>query len=128
MTKLILLILVGLGAALYFPDSRQFLAERSMPLLNPVFRWQTADEMDQIVRDLRTYEQEHYNQLPARDEWGAFLERTYSGDQTVDSWGSRYHYMFQRDSFVIVSYGPDKVYGTDDDIRNGGIRAENRAR
>ncbi len=31
--------------------------------------------------------------------------------------------MIQRDSFLIISYGPDKIYGTEDDIRTGGIRA-----
>jgi hypothetical protein len=123
MGKLILLILAGLGAALYFPKSRAYVKEHAMPLMNPVLRWQTADEMDQIVRDLRTYEQEHANRLPTRDEWPDFLARTYSEAQTSDSWGSQYHYMLQRDSFIIVSYGPDRVYGTDDDIRNGGIQA-----
>lgn len=128
MGKLILLILVGLGAALYFPDSRQYLSDRAMPLLDPVFRWQTGDEMDQIVRDLRVYEQEHANRLPSRDEWPDYLARAYSESQASDSWGSPYHYMMQRDSFVIVSYGPDRIYGTDDDIRNGGLTAQARRR
>ena len=123
MGKLILLVLAGLGVALYFPTSRAYVKDRVMPLMTPVLRWQTSDEMDQIVRDLRTYEQEHANRLPTRDEWPDFLARTYSEAQTSDSWGSQYHYMIQRDSFIIVSYGPDRVYGTEDDIRNGGLQA-----
>jgi hypothetical protein len=126
MGKLILLVIAGLAAALYFPTSRAYMTEHAMPLMNPVLRWQTADEMDQIVRDLRTYEQEHANRLPTRDDWPDFLARTYREEETSDSWGSRYHYMLQRDSFIIVSYGPDRVYGTDDDIRNGGLQATAR--
>lgn len=123
MTKVILALLLALGVALYFPESRAVVAEYTIPLLNPVFRWQTADEMDQIVRDLRTYEQENYDQLPDRRQWPEYLERNYQGGDATDSWGSPYHFMIQRDSFLIISYGPDKIYGTDDDIRTGGIRA-----
>ena len=87
---------------------------------------QTQDEMEQIVRDLRTYEQEHYNQLPDSREWPEWLARNYQGGEATDAWGSQYHFMIQRDSFLIVSYGPDKVYGTDDDVRTGGLRASHR--
>lgn len=123
MFKIFMVILAAFAAAMYFPESRAVVKEKSMPLLNPAFRWQTSDEMEQIARDLRTYEQEHYDQLPDRREWPDYLERNYQGGEAVDSWGSQYHYMIQRDSFLIISYGPDKVYGTEDDIRTGGIRA-----
>lgn len=123
MTKVILVILVALGAALYFPQSREVVLEKTLPLLDPVFAWQTKDEMEQIARDLRTYENEHYDQLPDRREWPDYLERRYQGGEATDAWGSQYHFMIQRDSFLIISYGPDKIYGTEDDVRTGGIRA-----
>lgn len=126
MAKIFVVLLVGLGVALYFPRSRQYIYEKSMPVLNPALRWQTKDEMDQIVRDLRTYEQEHYDQLPDQREWPAWLAHNYQGGEATDAWGSQYHFMIQRDSFLIISYGPDKVYGTDDDIRSGGVRASSR--
>lgn len=126
MTKVFLVILLAFGVGLYFPESRAVMAEHAAPILNPVFEWQTKDEMEQIVRDLRTYEHENYDRLPDRREWPEYLERSYQGGEAVDSWGSPYHFMIQRDSFLIISYGADKIYGTDDDIRTGGIRAAAR--
>ncbi len=126
MTRLGLLILLGIVAAFYFPDSRRMIINSSGPVVNPVFRWQTTGEIDQIIRDLRSYESEHYNRLPDRREWGAWMEQTYHGQGRLDAWGTRYHFMTQRDSFYVVSHGPDRVYGTEDDVRRGGVQAAGR--
>lgn len=122
MTRVVLLVLMGVAVAFYFPDSRQMIIDRSGPVINPVLRWQTVGEIDQIIRDLRVHQHEHFNQLPGRREWGDWLERKYVGTAALDGWGSRYHFMTQRDSFYVVSYGPDRVYGTEDDVRKGGSR------
>ena len=126
MTRLVLLIALGIVAAFYFPDSRQMIINRSGPVVNPLFRWQTAGKIDQIIRDLRSYESENYNRLPDRREWGDWLEQNHAGPGGLDGWGTRYHFMTQRDSFYVVSYGPDRVYGTEDDVRRGGVRADSR--
>lgn len=123
MIKVFIVILLAAGVGLYFPESRAVMAQYARPLLNPVFGWQTKDEMEQIVRDLRTYEHENYDRLPDRRQWPEYLANNYQGGDATDSWGSDYHFMIQRDSFLIISYGPDKIYGTEDDIRTGGIRA-----
>ena len=126
MTKLVLMIILGLSAAMYFPDSRQMLLDTAAPVINPVLGWQTEGEIEKIIRDLRTHEQEHYNRLPDRREWRDWLARTYHGKVVEDSWGQPYHFLTQRDSFYVVSYGPDRTYGTIDDIRRGGVRANAR--
>ena len=126
MTRLLLMITLGLSVAWYFPDSRQMLINGSAPLVNPVLGWQASSELEKIVRDLRTYEQEHYNRLPDRRDWTDWMERTYQGKVGEDAWGQPYHFLMQRDSFYVVSHGPDRTYGTDDDIREGGIRATSR--
>lgn len=126
MARLGLLIVLAIVAAFYFPDSRRMIIDMSGPVVNPVFRWQTTGEIDQIIRDLRSYESEHFDQLPDRREWGSWLEQSYHGPAGMDGWGTRYHFMTQRDSFYVVSYGPDRVYGTEDDVRRGGVRADSR--
>lgn len=126
MTRLGLLIILGIVAAFYFPDSRQMIINKSRPIVNPLFRWQAAGEIDRIIRDLRTYESEHFDRLPNRREWREWLEQNIDGPGGLDGWGTRYHFMTQRDSFYVVSYGPDRVYGTEDDVRRGGVRADSR--
>ena len=45
MGKLVLIVLIGLGAALYFPDSREAIVQRSMPVLQPVLEWSAKGEI-----------------------------------------------------------------------------------
>ena len=46
----------------------------------------------------------------------------YLDDEPTDAWGSQFEYHYpgkkNADSFDIVSPGPDRVMGTNDDIRN----------
>lgn len=123
MGRLILLIILGLAVAMYFPDSRAMLAETAQPVLTPMFRWQTASATEKVVRELKTYEQEHYNQLPDRRQWPEWLEDRYGEAGALDAWGSRFHLQTTRDSFYVVSFGPDQIFGTEDDIKAGADRA-----
>ena len=38
-TRLVLLIILGFVAALYFPESRQMMYDNAMPVLQPVLIW-----------------------------------------------------------------------------------------
>lgn len=119
MSRLILMILLGLVAAYYFPDSRQMMLDAAEPVLQPVFRWQTKHEMEEVVRSIRTHERENYGTIPGRREWGEWLEINFVGDAGRDSWGQAYFLQARRDSFFIISSGPDMVYRTPDDIELG---------
>lgn len=119
MARLVLLIVLGLVAAFYFPDSRAWLLDAAEPGLDPLFRWQTTREAGEIVRGVRTYEREHHGTLPDRREWPEWLERNYLGDAGRDSWGNAYFFETRRDSFFVVSAGPDLVIRTADDVRVG---------
>lgn len=117
MTKLVLLILLGLAAAFYFPDSRAMLTEKLGPAMDPVFRWQTKGEMDQIARDLQNHERENYGQLPTRRQWLGWLQSKYTTETGMkDAWGQVYTLRIERDSFAIISNGPDRIISTDDDV------------
>ena len=116
MTKLILMIIFGFVAALYFPDSRQMIIDEAMPVLQPVLVWNAEREMEELSRAVRTQARETYR-LPTRREWGDWLETNFSGGGGQDPWVRSYNYQSGADSFAIQSYGPDGERGNPDNLR-----------
>jgi hypothetical protein len=121
MGKLFLLAILGLVAALYFPDSRAVLFEKGAPVLRPMFEWNAQREMEEIITSLQTMENVE-RRLPERREWVKWLDDHYTADASRDAWGQVYGYEVKDDSFAITSNGPDKILKTDDDIRDVRIR------
>lgn len=127
MGRLFLLIVLGISAAYYFPDSRQMLLEASEPVRVPVVRWMTKEEMSQIGRDVVSYEQTT-GQLPDRRGWLDWLDWRYTlDDSKQDAWDTVYELKVWADSVGVMSYGPDRTRNTEDDFtvvtqreRNGG--------
>jgi len=113
--KLTLLLIVGIGAALYFPDSRQSILDKAMPVLVPVLEWSAKGEMDEIARSISRQDRLQHR-VPSRREWVPYLENNFSGDVGIDPWGSLYQFQAWPDSFAIISYGADRERSTDDDI------------
>lgn len=122
MWKILLVLLVGLGVALYVPESRAVVVEHARPLINPFHQWRTEQEMSQIVNDLES-QRGLTGELPrGDDDFGAWLVQRYpQEDSRMDAWGQRYRLEVQRDSFHVVSAGPDGQFGTDRDLRLGGV-------
>lgn len=116
--RAVLVVLVALGAALYFPRSRAVLLDTIAPVLNPMLGWATRGEMRAMARDL---EQRVNTGRPIptnRQEFETWLANNYqAGDSRTDSWGNLYELERWADSFAVVSPGPDGEVGTDDDIR-----------
>ena len=124
MGKLTLVTILGMAAALYFPDSRQSILDKAMPVLVPVLEWSAKGEMQEIARSVSRQDR-LTRRLPERREWVPYLEQNFSGDAGRDPWGSLYQFHAWRDSFAIISYGADGVRNTPDDItkifkRDGG--------
>ena len=115
-TRLILLIVLGFLAALYFPDSRQMMIDEAMPLLQPVLIWSAEREMEELSRSVRREARETYR-LPGTRSWGSWLTANFSPDATTDPWGKIYSYQAWADSFAIRSDGPDGQRGGEDDLR-----------
>ncbi len=68
MTRLILLVVLGLLTGLYFPATRSILLGLAEPVIVPVVRWSNAEEMDQIARNV--VERERLTgQVPAGTGW-----------------------------------------------------------
>lgn len=121
-TRLLLLVLLGILTWLYFPETRAIVMDVAEPLVTPVVRWSTEEDMGQIARNVVEHER-LTGTLPAGSGWLPWLEYRYSDNQMwVDPWGSVYQLEATADSVWIVSFGPDRVRMTDDDFRVGGGR------
>ena len=117
-TRLILLIIFGFVAAVYFPESRQMMIDEAMPVLHPVLVWSAEREMDALSRAVRREARETY-QLPQTRGWNSWLVTNFTGDGATDPWGKTYSYQAWADSFAIRSDGPDGKRGNGDDLRVG---------
>ncbi len=116
MSRVVLMIILGLSAALYFPDSRQVIINGAMPVLTPILTRAANNEMRQISDELLGYDQGG-RALPSRRLWLKWLNDNYPGELSVDPWGGVYQYYPWADSLALISYGPDKERGTEDDVR-----------
>jgi len=116
LAKLILLLLVLLGASLYFPQTRPVVVETLAPVLNPIFRWQTRGEMDRIGRELDTIYRQGNDLPPPGASFRNWMSKNFFGGAKTDAWGTDYSLTVWRDSIGLVSNGPDLEIGTADDI------------
>ena len=116
MARLILLIVFGVVATYYFPDSRQAMENAAAPILAPLIRWDTKAEMAVLVGNVLDHER-LTGALPDRRNWSGWLDWRYSGtEMKQDPWGSRYQLQVWADSVAIVSLGPDRTRSTEDDF------------
>ena len=115
-TRLVLLIILGFAAALYFPDSRQMIISKAMPVIQPVLIGSAEREIEELSLSVRR-EARGITGLPPTRSWDTWLLANFHGDATTDPWGKRYSYQAWADSFVIQSDGPDGRRGSADDIR-----------
>ncbi len=117
MSRLLLLIALGIVATYYFPDSRQMLMDFAEPVVVPMVKWSTKEEMGQVGRNVIEHER-LTGQLPDRRNWLGWLDYRYSAaDLKQDPWGTVYQLEVWSDSVAIVSYGPDRTWATDDDFQ-----------
>ncbi len=115
-TRLILLIILGFAAALYFPDSRQRMIDLTMPVIHPMLVGSAEREMSALSRAVRREARTTY-QLPQARSWDAWLVANFTDDGATDPWGKTYSYRVWPDSFAIRSDGPDGERGNGDDLR-----------
>ncbi|MGD2121098.1 MAG: hypothetical protein PVJ76_05110 [Gemmatimonadota bacterium] len=116
MFKIILILLVLFGAALYAPQTRPVVLETISPVVNPVLGWQTKGEMDRIVRELQTRVEQGSSLPEPGNPFQGWMNRHFFGGASVDAWGVAYTLQIKRDSVQLVSNGPDQEIGTADDM------------
>jgi hypothetical protein len=116
-TKLFLLCVLAVLTWYYFPETRAMLLDVAEPVVLPLARWSTEEEMAQVARNV--VDQERLTgSLPKGAEWLQWLEARYaSSEMTEDPWGSVYQLESSKDSVWVLSYGPDRTRNTEDDFR-----------
>lgn len=116
MTRLFLLLVLAVAVWYYFPETRAMLVDVAEPVIVPVKRWSTEEEMRQVARNVVEHER-LTGEMPSGARWLEWLDYRYSGDEIKrDPWGSVYQLEVSRDSVRIVSLGKDRIRGTDDDF------------
>lgn len=114
---LFLLIVLGLVTWFYFPETRAMILDLAEPVVVPVIRWSTEEEMAQVARNVLEHER-LTGQIPAGAAWLGWLEYRYPTDEMRrDPWGSPYQLEVDRDSVWVLSFGPDRTRTTEDDFR-----------
>lgn len=117
MGRIVIFLLIAIGAGLYFPRSREVILGVMEPLLSPALHWTTRQELNRIADEL-VVSQGSTGTLPTgRGEFDAWLMRRYPnvGGRT-DAWGGAYMLRTERGRFTIASAGPDGISGNDDDL------------
>lgn len=124
MTRLILLVVLAIVTWYYFPETRALLVEAAEPVILPVQRWSTREEMTQVGRHVVDHER-LTGLVPAGSEWLDWLDYRYPSDEIAkDPWGSLYQLTVWQDSVGIVSLGPDRTRLTEDDFQVVTLREE----
>jgi hypothetical protein len=119
MTRLLLLLILAVVTWLYFPETRSLVMDVAEPVVLPLMRWSTEEEMATVGRN--AVDQERLTgKLPVGPEWITWLYYRYtSEDAREDPWGNTYQLEVSTDSVWTLSYGPDRIRGTQDDFRIG---------
>lgn len=126
--RLFLLLLLALGAGLYFEQSRTAILEFASPAVQPALRWMTNQELQQIAGDLEEYVVSR-GSLPARaGEFESWLRDRYRDDKFhTDSWGTPYRLrLASGGQFRVISAGTDQEFDTEDDLTAEGSRTPAR--
>jgi hypothetical protein len=118
MTRLlILMVVLAVVTWLYFPETRAILLDFAEPVVLPVMRWGTEEEMATVGRNAVDHER-LTGGLPTGPEWLGWLQYRYVSEEArTDPWGSTYQLEVSNDSVWTLSYGPDRTRGTPDDFR-----------
>jgi hypothetical protein len=95
--KLITVIIVGLGAAFYFPDSRALLLDRFSFAADPLMEWITVQEMRRVRGDLARWD-DRRRAFPTNRDLPTWMRTHYQNDDTqYDAWGNPYWLVSGRD-------------------------------
>lgn len=117
MNRLFLLVVLCLLTWYYFPETRAMLMDVAEPVVVPVIRWSAEEEMRQVARNVVEHER-LTGVVPGGSEWLDWLDYRYSVEEIKrDPWGTVYQLEVSPDSVRVLSFGPDRVRGTEDDFR-----------
>lgn len=126
MGKLLIVLIAGLGAAFYFPDSRTMLLDRFSFASDPLMEWVTVQEMRKVVGALARWD-DRGKAFPDNRELPSWLRSHFQNDDTLyDAWGNAYWLVANTRTFSLNSNGRDGLKGTEDDLSIQSDRKERR--
>ena len=115
--RLLIVLAILLAVGLYLPDSRALVVDWVEPVLQPGRRWMTSQELRQIAQDLDIYMESRGGAPLRRGEFDSWLDRRYPQLRSrLDSWDTRYGAELTRSAVRVISAGPDRQFGTADDL------------
>ena len=112
MGKIILVLLVVLGAAVAIPSTRAKIEDAAAPLMNSVRAKLVPRRLEALADQLES-RMARGQGVPA--SWEGWLRRDFSGPE-LDPWGNQWFMETGRQGITVGSMGPDGARGTDDDI------------
>ena len=116
MGKFFILLILLLGAAFSFPQTRPYMLDALAPALNPMLTWQTRGEIAQINRELQALHRSGQSLPGQGEEFQRWMLQNFQGGSSLDAWGNTYILKRWTDSIGVVSRGPDMEINTPDDI------------
>ena len=117
MTRLVLLIVLAIVTWYYFPETRAIMMDAADPVVLPIMRWSSREEMSQVGRHVVDHER-LTGAIPGVAEWLDWVAFRYPSEEVArDPWGSLYQLVVWTDSVAVVSLGPDRTRMTDDDFQ-----------
>jgi len=120
---IILGVILGIGCAYFVYLKRDVIVYEHPPVPLPHTRVKIAD----IEKTITLYTMNHNGKLPASlGELLEFASTQYDSkkkpllkkEDLIDPWGEPFRYEPKGRRFTIISSGPDKIMGTEDDITN----------
>lgn len=122
MTRLVLLIVLAIVTWYYFPETRAIMMDAAEPVVLPIMRWSSREEMAQVGRHVVDHER-LTGAVPDVTEWLDWIDYRYTAEEFArDPWGSLYQLVVWSDSVGIVSLGPDRTRLTEDDFQVATLR------
>ncbi len=104
---MVLALLTGCGKSDHEPPA----AINPIPPIRNAFKL----SMDAVASQIRNYAIEN-GQVPQGDDVSALLKAGIRDAPQVDPWNTPVHYHGEGGTFVLSSAGPDRKWGTSDDI------------
>ena len=127
MAKVVVVAVLLFLASLSIPQTRPTVMAYSEPALYPVLLWMSKSEMERIGGHLTSFENQYYKLPTSPAKFPDWMARVLKEDkERIDAWGTEYRLRIWPDSLAVVSAGPDREHGTDDDIQHSLLRLKAR--
>lgn len=85
------------------------------PAVNPYRKLKAEGAIGKVTREMIRDRNSGFVR-PEDEEFQAYMVRKVEGEDGIDPWGIPYAMWPTRDSVAVVSAGPDREFGTDDDV------------